>query len=128
MIDAAQKPQPDNVVLIVEDDADIARLLSFRMRAHGLEPVIARDAFMAVKLAKSLRPKLALLDIGLPGGDGFEVADRIRSLVSGNLPLIFITASRRPDLRAKARTFEPVAFFEKPYQADEVMATVDRFI
>lgn len=111
-------------ILIVEDDKDIAKTLEIRLGAQGLQPIIAHDAALATKLAREHQPSLVILDIGLPGGDGFEVADRVRRLVSAGTPLIFITANARREVREKAELYKPVAFFQKPYHPDELMAAV----
>lgn len=111
-------------VLIVEDDRDIARTLEIRMQNQGLDTYVAYDASMATQMARKEQPNVVVLDIGLPGGDGFEVADRVRRLVGAATPLIFITANGRSQVREKAKRYKPVAFFQKPYSPEELVAAV----
>ena len=65
-----------------------------------------------------------MLDISLPAGDGFSVAERIQANIPKPTPIIFLTASRRPDFRQKAKELGAVGFFEKPYEADALLATI----
>ncbi|MEQ8690502.1 MAG: response regulator [Pseudomonadales bacterium] len=111
-------------ILIVEDDRDIANTLEIRIGALGLDSIVAHDAAIATKLARDHKPSLVILDIGLPGGDGFEVANRVRRIVGASTPLIFITANARKEIRAKAQDYNPIAFFQKPYHPEELMAAV----
>ena len=111
-------------ILIVEDDQDIAKALSIRLKNAGYEVVIAPDALTAVENAAKKGPDLVLLDISLPAGDGFTVAERIQSLIPTATPLIFLTASKKPGLREKAKELGAAAFFHKPYQADDLLGAI----
>ena len=67
------------------------------------------------------KPDCILLDINLPGGSGFVVADRLRASADlSGTPIIFITASNDPNLRAQAGTYDSSRFIEKPFQAMEL--------
>jgi CheY-like chemotaxis protein len=62
----------------------------------------------------------------MPGGDGFVVAERLRSNVdTASIPIIFITALKRPDLRERAQAVGAVALFEKPFESDDLVAAID---
>lgn len=110
-------------VLLVEDDKDIARALRLRIAAHGYAVSVAHDAATALMVARKTSPDLIVLDISMPGGDGFVVAERME-MAFGRLPMIFITANSHPDLRAKAVAVGAVGFFEKPLQTDELIASI----
>lgn len=111
-------------ILIVEDDQNIARALCIRLKNAGYEVSIAPDALTAVETAIKKVPDLVLLDISLPAGDGFGVAERIQSLIPTATPLIFLTASKKPGLREKAKELGASAFFHKPYQADDLLRAI----
>lgn len=111
-------------VLLVEDDENIARALGIRLKHQGYLTTVAPDAMTAVELAVKTEPDLAVLDISLPAGNGFTVAERIQSLLPKETPLIFLTASKQPGLREKARALGAAAFFQKPYDAGEVLDAV----
>jgi DNA-binding response OmpR family regulator len=112
-------------ILVVEDDKNIALALAVRLRAVGYDVVTAPDAILAVSLALKHRPELILLDLLMPGGNGFVVAERIQDLETMlGVPCIFITASKQPGLREQARRLGAAGFFEKPYDAGELLATI----
>lgn len=111
-------------ILVVEDDSRIAEALSIRLRAAGYEVVLAGDGFSGLKMTMTHRPHLILLDIMMPVGMGFSVAERLKDLGLGEIPIIFITASKRAGLRKTAQQLGAAGFFEKPYDAEELMAAV----
>src|SRR5262249_16185128 len=111
-------------ILIVEDDPDVARALAIRLECSGYEVDVAQDALLGVSKAVKDVPDLALLDISLPAGNGFTVADRIQELLPQDTPLIFLTASKQPDLRKKARLLGAVDFFEKPYDIERLLTSI----
>jgi len=65
-------------MLIVDDEADLVRSLSMRLRANGYEVVSAMDGVEATKMAIHEQPDVIVLDIGMPAGDGHVVAERLR--------------------------------------------------
>ena len=107
-------------VLVVEDDKDIAKALQLRLRVNGYEVHLAHDAAMAGVIAKKCDPDVALLDISMPGGDGFVVAERLKN-ICGDVLLIFLTANSRADLRRRAMDIGAKGYFEKPFASDELM-------
>jgi CheY-like chemotaxis protein len=113
-------------ILIVEDDKRIIAALNIRLRAKGYDVCAAYDAPLAMTQATAHRPDLALLDISMPGGDGFVVAERLRSNVdTASIPIIFITALKQPDLRERAQAVGAVALFEKPFESDDLVAAIE---
>jgi DNA-binding response OmpR family regulator len=120
-------PQPaasTKKVLIVEDDRKIAMALSLRLQAAGYETLIAGDALTGVTMAVKSVPHLVLLDISMPAGNGFTVAERMRTALRAPIPVIFLTASKQPGFRDRARELGAVGYFEKPYEADALLAAV----
>jgi DNA-binding response OmpR family regulator len=117
--------RPMKKILIVEDDQNIAKALAIRLKLAGYEVTVASDAMFGVSSAVKIQPDLALLDISLPAGTGFTVADRIKELLPVATPFIFLTASKQPGLREKARELGAVGFFEKPYDAQELLAAIE---
>jgi DNA-binding response OmpR family regulator len=111
-------------ILIVVDDQNIASALSIRLKNAGYEVSVAPDALTGVETAIKKLPDLVLLDISLPAGNGFTVAERIQSLISTATPLIFLTASKKPGLREKAKELGAAAFFHKPYRADDLLGAI----
>src|SRR5216684_2546790 len=111
-------------ILIIEDDEKIAFALSVRLGAHGYPSWIARDGILGLSMAVGNRPDLVLMDIALPTGDGFTLAERIKTHVPTPTPIIFLTAGKSPELRERAQQLGAAAFFEKPYEAEALLAAV----
>jgi CheY-like chemotaxis protein len=112
-------------ILIVEDDQNIAKALSVRLKSARYEVTVAPDAVLGIISAVKTQPDLVLLDISLPAGTGFTVADRIQELLPTATPFIFLTASKQPGLREKAKDVGAAGFFEKPYDAEELLAAIE---
>jgi DNA-binding response OmpR family regulator len=110
-------------ILVVEDDPRIVSALTVRLEAAGYQVLSASNGFEGLKLAVGQKPDLILLDVVMPVGLGFSVAERLRSLRL-NMPIIFITASKRTGLRKTAQQLGAAGFFEKPYDADELMSAI----
>jgi CheY-like chemotaxis protein len=104
-------------VVLVEDDPIVALAFGLRLKAMGYLVHTACDAITAVSQVRKLNPDVVLLDISLPGGDGFVVAERINSLRPAATPIIFMTASQRPDLRRRAMQLGAAGFLHKPFDA-----------
>jgi DNA-binding response OmpR family regulator len=111
-------------VLIVEDDEKLAMALALRIRAAGFEITVAADGLAGVRNAVQVRPDAVVLDISLPAGDGFSVAQRIHAVIPTPIPIIFLTASKRQEFRERARELGAAAFFEKPYQPEALLAAI----
>jgi signal transduction histidine kinase/DNA-binding response OmpR family regulator len=91
-------------VLIIEDDAATRRLLSVGLRNRGFEPVEAADGETGMVAATEEPPDLVLLDLGLPGTDGFTVLHRLkRSPATAQIPVIVVTGDEELRLGARAR-------------------------
>lgn len=113
-------------VLMIEDDAKVSLALGIRLKSMGYEVHTAADAVAAVSQARKCKPDVILIDINLPGGDGFVVAQRLKTLVQTSAtPVIFITASKKPGLKERAKELGAVAFLEKPFTATEMADAIE---
>jgi DNA-binding response OmpR family regulator len=116
-------------ILVVEDDKKIALALMVRLRAKGHDVSIAQDALAGLNLANTQKPNLVLLDIGMPAGGGFGLAEKMQNLsATAGTPIIFLTASKDPQYRKRAEELGAAAYVEKPYDADDLLATIDRVL
>ncbi len=111
-------------ILIVEDDQKIAMGLAVRLKAAGFQPIVANDGLSGIHSAVDHRPDLVLLDVSLPAGDGFGVAEGIQRNIPAPVPIIFLTASKLPEFRLRAQQLGAVGFFEKPYDAQALLTAV----
>lgn len=82
-------------VLVVEDDHDGAQMMVDFLQRRGHEIRLAADASTAIHLADVFQPEIAVIDIGLPGVDGYEVARRLRRSMAGGIVLIALTGYGR---------------------------------
>lgn len=116
-------------ILIVEDDKNIAKSLHVRFTAHGYHVATTFDAVMATTTARDYEPDLILLDISMPGGDGFMLADRFKDIKNtAGVPVVFITASKKNGLRERAMDSGAAGFFEKPFDSRHLLSTVSQLI
>lgn len=114
-------------ILIVDDERDIVRALTIRLRSSGYSPVVAFDGAQGIFMAHKKRPKLILLDIRMPAGDGFSVAEKLKeSRRTSRIPIIFLTGSPERDAEEKARDLGGRYFIRKPYDSEELLDAIKR--
>jgi DNA-binding response OmpR family regulator len=113
-------------ILIVEDDQKIAMALAIRLKANGYSTSIAPDAIAGASQARAIKPDLILLDISLPGGNGFQLAETfLRMPETNGTPVIFITASKNPELMQKVMQLGAIGLFEKPFDTEKLLNAID---
>ena len=116
-------------VLVVEDDDSIVEALNFLMETAGFTVRIARDGLEAIDMAKQSTPDLMILDVMLPGCDGFEVARDVRARNnSKDTPILMLTAKNRPIDQEKATELGVNAFMTKPFSTREVVEKVKQML
>jgi two-component system KDP operon response regulator KdpE len=99
---ATAKPEPGAYrILIVDDDADMRRGLSARLKTCGYDIAFAVGAVSVVSVAVKEKPELILLDIGLPGGPGFGVMQRLQNLAPLIGTPVIIVSAREPATHEK---------------------------
>ena len=112
-------------ILIADDDRKITAALSARLTSCGYEVMTAANGFDALKMIVTNKPALVLMDIWMPTGLGFSVAERMRAH-GLSTPVIFLTASRMHGLRAAAQRVGAAGFVEKPYDPAELLQTIEQ--
>ncbi|HXR90252.1 MAG TPA: response regulator [Steroidobacteraceae bacterium] len=121
------QPVPRRRVLIVDDNADAAQTLALLVRNWGHEVAVARDGQEALDKAGTLEPDVALVDIGLPGMLGYEVAQRLRAQpLYRNLLLAAVTGYGRAEDRAAAHRAGFDAYLVKPVDLGELEGLLGR--
>ena len=115
-------------ILIVDDDQKSAAGLVVRLKAAGHRVLTAADGIAGLKLAIHHRPDLIVMDIWMPFGVGILTAQRLKHIGLANVPVIFVTARRKQDLWAIAEEVEPAGFFEKPYDAKELLGSIEMLL
>jgi len=114
------------LILIVEDDADIAKLLSQRLNVKKYECHIARNGEDAVVKARSLLPDLILLDLMLPKLNGFEVKRRLNEFeATATIPVIFLTARDDVEDKVQGLSLDAADYMCKPFEFRELFARIE---
>ncbi len=109
-------------ILIVEDEPNIVVPLQFIMKENGYEVSVAFSGEEAVDAISTFKPDLILLDIMLPGIDGYELCQMIRQKPEWeNIKIIFLTALGREADIAKGMALEADAYITKPFSNKEVV-------
>ena len=109
-------------ILVVDDEPEIVRALWARLTFAGYEVISAYDGFSAITAATKCYPDLIILDIGLPGEDGFIIARRLTELLPVAVPVIFLSARTGLTNRAEALDVGAVDYIIKPFTGDRVLA------
>ena len=113
-------------VLLIDDDNTMVLSLGVRLKSMGYTVYTAKDAVSAVSTVRKTNPDVVVLDISLPAGDGFVVAERLQNLIgTAATPIIFITASEKPGMRERAMKSGAVAFLQKPFDATELANAIE---
>ncbi len=116
-------------VLVAEDERNLVEALSFLMRRAGYEVNVSRDGPSTVAMARELKPDLVLLDIMLPGCDGFEVVSAIRRDCARQAPrIIMLTAKGHERDRRRADALGVDDYVTKPFSNRDVVARVQALL
>lgn len=122
-IDASTSNGTESVVVIVEDDPNIADLVELYLRRGGFRPYQAGTGERALEVIAERKPKLILLDIGLPGElDGLDVCRSVRA--TSNVPIIFLTARDDEVDRVLGLELGADDYVTKPFSPRELVARV----
>jgi len=114
-------------ILIVDDERDIVKGLMIRLQRAGYDIVTAFDGAQGVFMAHKEKPDLIILDIRMPAGDGFSVAQRLkRSIHTFTIPVIFLTGSPEKNAEDKAMALGARFYIKKPYDPEELLDAIKR--
>ena len=117
--------EKQNKIMVIEDNQEHLMALAIKLQAHGFEIVSAGDGATAMTVVNREKPHAVILDLGLPGGDGFVVLQRLRSLTNTvALPVVVVTARPAQTNRALALEHGGVAFLQKPVKTAELLAAL----
>ena len=114
-------------ILIVDDERDIVKALMIRLQGAGYEVVTAFDGAQAIFVAHKEKPDLILLDIRMPAGNGFSVAEKLKHSVNTlSIPVIFLTGSPERNAEERAMTLGARFYIKKPYDPEELLDAMRR--
>jgi two-component system alkaline phosphatase synthesis response regulator PhoP len=118
-------------VLVVEDDPAALRLIGFTLESAGYEVISAANGIEGLRKAQEEAPDLLVLDLMLPGIDGYEVCHRLRSGPAGRerrLPILMLTAKSQETDRAMAEKMGVDRYLCKPATPEEITAAVHSLV
>ena len=115
-------------ILIVDDEPAILIVSRRRLEANGYEVITAESGKEGIEKAVTCEPDLILLDIIMPGLDGYEVCKRLKSSEkTREIPVIIFTASSpQDDSGEKAIEFGAVGYLTKPFESDDLLSIIAR--
>jgi len=120
-----EQAMPKDTILVVEDDEDILHLLQFNLESSGYEVVTAMDGAQALAKARRHHPELVLLDLMLPGMDGFEVCKELKKLPeTAKTPIIMLTARGEEVDRIVGLELGADDYVVKPFSPREIILRV----
>ena len=108
------------LILVVEDDAPVRNLITTTLKAHDYKFITAQNGNNAIMEASSHNPDIVLLDLGLPGIDGIEVIERIRTW--SDMPIIVISARSEDKDKIDALDAGADDYLTKPFSVEELLA------
>ncbi len=118
-----------NTILIIDDNETNIKVLVKVLQNHGFETITARNGTMGIRQARFALPDLILLDIMMPGIDGFETCRRLKKdETTSNLPIIFLTANTDTVDKIKGLEMGAVDYIIKPFETAEIVARVRKHL
>lgn len=116
-------------MLVVEDDEDARELIAVHVAAMGCEAIQAADGDSALQALETQDPDVLVLDLGLPGIDGFEVLRRMRDRPAPReIPTLVLTGRMQTGDVARARELGANDYLTKPFQAEQLLLRLTRLL
>lgn len=116
-------------ILIADDEPHMRQLLKFCLARTGARLLLAAGGEEALALAKAHPVDLLVIDVSMPGMDGFATVRALRATDAGGaLPVIMLTARGLADVKAQADEIGVAAFFNKPFSPTELAAEATRLL
>lgn len=116
-------------ILIIDDEFPMRYLIEHQLRREGYSVSLAKDGPSGIQAAHNHRPDLIVLDVMMPGMDGFEVCSEIRNDPdTTGIPIIFLTALETKEYKSKAYEVGADDYLTKPFQTDELLAHVSAIL
>ena len=125
---------PDNhsmeeKVLVIEDSASVRRLIEVCLRVLGVEVTSASDGVSGLSAVRDQLPDVVVLDIGLPGLDGWEVLKQLREdSETASIKVLILTAHAQPEMADRAEAGGADSFMTKPFRPLDLRVQVEKLL
>jgi len=117
-----ERPQEVHTILVIEDNQDMLQLLRRILESEGYHVILAADGAHGLSIVRETTPDLVLLDIMMPGPDGYATLNSIRQY--SNAPVIMVSAKREIEAVQKALDLGADDYVRKPFRPAELLARV----
>ena len=118
-----------HTILVVEDEEDIADLVAFNLRRNEFQVELAHDGIQGLAKAKEIKPDLIVLDVMMPGLDGFRVFKELRKDKSTRtIPVIMLTARGQTEDRIQGLELGAEDYVTKPFSPKELVLRIKNLI
>jgi two-component system KDP operon response regulator KdpE len=115
----------NKTILVVDDDPDVRQAMEIRLRANGYDTALAATALSGVAEAIREKPDLIILDLGLPGGDGFVAIERLKQIpVLAMIPIVVVSARDARVNQERALKAGANVFLQKPIENAQLLAII----
>jgi DNA-binding response OmpR family regulator len=114
-------------ILIVDDEPEQILMSQKRLESRGFEVISAEDGERGLRKAEEINPDLVILDVMMPGMDGFELCRKLKAL-SEPPPVIIVTASGMSHLELRTKGVRAEACFRRPYDSVELVEKVNELL
>jgi len=122
-------PQTTNKILVIDDERGILDLVKDWLGSKGYDVITAGDGEEGLRMAQRENPTVIILDIMMPGIDGFEVLSKLRNAPkTQNKPVIMLTQRRETETIEKAERRGATDYIMKPFSVDDLLHMVRRYI
>ena len=113
-------------ILVVDDDRSMIRLLEYVLGKKGYNVSSASNGLLALKMAHEEEPDLIILDVMLPGMDGFNTCERLRcGLKTSEVPIVMLSSKGHDSDKAVAASYGANVYLTKPVDSDELLREVE---
>ena len=113
----------EKTVLIIDDDEKLSKMLAFLFMAKGFKVESANSGSAAFEVLERIKPSVLILDVMVPGMDGFEVCEKVKDDPSlKGIPVIILSALSSDKNREKSISLGAYAYFEKPFKSAELVS------
>lgn len=120
---------PKPAIVIADDDELVREIVATRLSEAGYHVTEAANGAAALAVVAKMRPALLILDWGMPDMDGLTVLRKVLSKPeSAQMPVMMLTARGRPQDVREALDFGAAGYMVKPFEPDELLARVERFV